>query len=210
MLSILAVLIACSPEPDPVPSTPGGDDVQALLASAAAAGERYDALVDDEGLDLREAIGALATWLEGQPGVSGVRTLDETYVFWTLPSGLETGFWIDEVDADGQSLFRGAPGGAATATEISEACKLDISQDRILFFNAEPAFATQEATLQVIPERFEVDSCTGSACDFGRIGSFGEYGLVVLNTHGLPNGFMTGLAWEGDPTDAVRWVTDIV
>ncbi|MEM6931336.1 MAG: hypothetical protein AAF602_30680, partial [Myxococcota bacterium] len=206
----LAVLIACSPAPDPVAPTEGRDDVQALLASASAAGERYDALVDDEGMDLREAIGALATWLEGQPGVLGVRTLDDTYVFWTLPSGLETGFWLDEVDADGQSLFRGAPGGGALSIEVSEACERDIAKDRILFFNAEPSFATQQDTLDLVPERFEVDSCTGSACDFDRIGTFGEYGLVVLNTHGLPNGFMTGLAWEGDPTDAVNWVTDIV
>jgi len=77
----------------------------------------------------------------------------------------------------------------------------------VFFYNAEPSFATPPETLDLIDgDDYDVDSCTGEACTFEMLDTFADHGLVVLNTHGLPNGVMTGFR---EPIDASTSPADI-
>lgn len=188
-LALLVVGLACKKDDPQAPE----DELVELVELLASAGQRFDALVDQDGLRIQEAVIGVRDWLQGQPGVATVHAWDSISVFLTTANGLQGSLFIDRVDATGNSLYRG--GGAGTLQRIDGGgdCGKPIDNKRILFFNAEPDFAPFSWVLSTIPEdEFEVTSLTGPAASMEALASIHEYGLVVFNTHGVPNGIMIG------------------
>src|SRR5690606_9952309 len=100
-------------------------------------------------------------------------------------------------DADGNPLTRGAgPGsGGSTLVRAGGNCANDIENRKVLIYNAQ--FETSSEAMAMLNEKkaafgLDITTLSGSQCTFDALSTFKDYGLVVINTHGVPNGFMLG------------------
>ncbi len=152
-----------------------------------------------DGVPNEQVLNQAASIIRNRPEVSKVVVADSVYAFITLKSGLKTIYSLIPVDNNGVPITRGggASGGGLFKKLAGGDCSNDIENRKILLFNAEPTFDTERSTRAVIEDNaqkydLELTRLYHRQCTYEKLTTFGEYGLVIINTHGHPNGFLLG------------------
>jgi uncharacterized protein (TIGR02145 family) len=152
-----------------------------------------------DGASNEEVLNKAANVLRNRPEVSKVVVADSVYAFITLTSGLKTIYSLIPVDENGVPITRGGStsGGGLFKKLAGGDCSNDIENRKILLFNAEPSFDTERSTRAVIEDNaekydLELTRLYYQQCTYDKLTTFGNYGLVIINTHGHPNGFLLG------------------
>jgi uncharacterized protein (TIGR02145 family) len=212
LLAIVFLLAQCkSTAPTGVtPPTPSLLEVTSILDSAQSHFIQY---VNWNGGDPWKAIQLTADWLELQPNVSSAFTLDSIHITIQLKSGLETYFNFEQVDDSGYSVLRGGGGipddavGANKAEVIINPRRSasvapatnTITNKKVLLFeagsgslNVEPQIKRTLAWINNSGLGLDVTVLRGIQCSAGVVPTFQNYGLVILDTHGVPDAFQVG------------------
>ena len=152
-----------------------------------------------DGVANEQVLNQAANMIRNRPEVSEVVVADSVYAFITLKSGLKTTYSLIPVDENGAPITRGGnnSGGGLFKKLAGGDCSNDIENRKILLFNAEPSFDTERSTRAVIEDNakkydLELTRLYYRQCTYEKLTTFGEYGLVIINTHGHPNGFLLG------------------
>ena len=150
-----------------------------------------------------KAIMLTAAWVKTQPNVQAVEALDSTYINILLKSGLQTTFSFDQLDANGHSLFKGGGGSGKsknpTLSRNGVLSKNMITNKKVLLYLACFSQFYTDAQIQKILYYFtnsglglDVTVLKDAQCTYQTVESFKDYGLVIIDTHGGPDGFRTG------------------
>ncbi|MCX7735430.1 MAG: hypothetical protein N2319_01840 [Candidatus Kapabacteria bacterium] len=140
-------------------------------------------------------------WLAELPNVSGASILDDYFMIIQLKSGLSVTFNLVLVDAEGYSIFRGGGGEAESIAmeKFNELQKREIPNKKVLFYSAAYSEFYKKGELEKTlshfeksKEKYEVTVLKDQDCKPEIIETFGNYGLVIIDTHGEPDAFMTG------------------
>ncbi len=171
-------------------------EVESILALAQT---QFLAFADSSGGDPHRAIERTMEYLFFEPNVADIYSIDSTYIRIILTSGLQTTFYFTEVDAAGNSLFRGGPGGNHLK-DLMPLSKNTITNKKVLFFAADtktlPAINPQiQLGLEKINASgldLEVTVLRDEQCTYGVVETFKDYGLVLMDTHGEIDNFRVG------------------
>lgn len=118
-------------------------------------------------------------------------------------------FFLDFKDANGLSLYRGGGSGNGLSTLSSGGpCSNIMSNKDVLLYVAMNSEFYGPGELQKVKDRFansseqfNVTTLVDSQCTPQVVSTFGNYGLVVMSTHGFPGGFYSGLRLKLDSLD---------
>jgi len=154
------------------------------------------------------ALARTALWLNSQPGVASVATLDNTYLTVTMKSGLISTFSIERVDSSGIADTRGGGPNAKGHLEVTgNASAHSIDNKSILIWAAAyNEFYRSGEMLNVTklidqsPVGLKFDLLLNSDCTYQSLSDFGKYGLVLIDTHGIPDAILTGTSILIQPT----------
>jgi hypothetical protein len=128
--------------------------------------------------------------------VSVVEVFDSAYAYITMQNGLEVVFALMPVGEDGAPLVRGGgTGSGGPLKPLLGGCANEIENKKILLFETD--FETTASAYSVLTDNkdefeLEITRVKANSASYDVVQTFPEYGLVVLNTHGLPNGFLLG------------------
>ena len=173
-------------------------EVQQILDTTASQFLQYaDSTNGDPGL----ALMLTANWVQSQPNVQSVATIDSTYLDIVLSSGLQADFFFNEINDSGYSIFRGGGGTQPEPSHISfhDLSKNSITNKKVLIYA--PAWTEFElsttvpqtvSTLSNPDIGLDVTVLKDESCTPDLANTFKDYGLVILDTHGLPDGYMSG------------------
>ncbi|MEP7233699.1 MAG: FISUMP domain-containing protein [Ignavibacteriota bacterium] len=153
------------------------------------------------GTGYKDAIMLTSTWLGTQPTVANADPLDSTYIYITLKSGLVTTFSVDTVDDAGYSIFRGggSPQSGGTFTDAAKAATNEIKNKKILIYAAaynefyKPA--EMDKLISLINSStlgLTVTLLKDAECTYDILSQFGNYGVVIIDTHGQPDALKIG------------------
>jgi uncharacterized protein (TIGR02145 family) len=156
-----------------------------------------------------QAIMLTTTWVKNQPNVKSAEALDSTYITIILNSGLTATFSFDQTDDSGQSLFRGGrPKTSGVHLSVTGNHSTNtISNKKVLIYSAANADFYPNNAIQVVNSIFthsslglDVTLLTDEQCTPAIVDQFKDYGLVIIDTHGTPSSFMSGIVIDLDPT----------
>lgn len=156
------------------------------------------AAYSEQGNDNEHAFTLAAEDLVNSALVSAVEVFDSAYAYITMQNGLKVVYALIPVNDQGEPLVRGGgTGSGGTLKVLSGACANEIENKKILLFEAQ--FQTTSSAYSVLTDNaeeyeLEVTRVAGKQANYDVVQTFPEYGLVVINTHGLPNGFLMGEA----------------
>lgn len=142
-----------------------------------------------------EAIMLTYDWVKSQPSVVETTVIDSTYISITTKSGLKTSFSFNTLDKDGKSVFRGRGGSNMLRQSTGDGCSNLIENKKVLFYAPVSEFIPDQSVLDIFENSdigFDVTVLRKSQCTPEIFQTFKDYGLVVIETHGEPNGFLTG------------------
>ncbi len=178
----------------------------ASTASVGQVGQTIDTLenqlllyADSTNGDDHAALQRTGNWLQSQPNIQSVSVLDSSYLYFTLQSGLTGLYYLDDLDDSGMSLIRGGHGGGGTLERWSTLATHTITNNNVLIFA--PVFDEfyKGAEFQSVLNTFQnsglglnVTVVKDSQCTADIVNTFGNYGFVIMDTHGAPNGFLIG------------------
>ena len=150
-----------------------------------------------------KAIMRTTEWVKTQSNVQAVEALDSTYINILLKSGLQTTFFFDRIDANGHSLTKG--GGGASLHNNPELLgnsilsNNTITNKKVLLYLAGFSQFYTAAQIQKILDYFTnsglgltVTVLKDDQCSYKTVESFKDYGLVIIDTHGGPDVFLSG------------------
>lgn len=142
-------------------------------------------------------------WVKTQSDVEDAYWFDSTYIYIQLKSGLKAVFVIYRQGEDGLSTTRGGTPSSKPLSFNTTTSQNLISNKKILIFA--PFVGTELGDLY---KEFELTKLADFAkstnknvevtvhdydqCTLKDVESFGDYGLVIISTHGLPDAFFTG------------------
>jgi uncharacterized protein (TIGR02145 family) len=227
LLAFSIMIAACQKD-----KSPDNNDLPSLSESYQFVSDAENQFIEfgkQTGNNPYEAIILLEAWAKTREEVATAGLIDSTNLRVRLKSGLLTGIQFNIVDENGKSILRG--GGSAgnlTAFRSQKACSKEIENKKVLIFSpmAYEFYDAEEEIKQV------TDIFTESDGDYSvtvmkepeatveNVRKFGEYGLVIINTHGQPDGFMLapiplilandGMGMEKPVTEEVlkRWIVE--
>ena len=218
-LAAFALLFSqCKIAAPTAPSTSGTSVVEVLRTLDTVRGKFYALAM----VNLRSSPGQVlqrtADWAKTQPNVKNVFFFDSTYLNIELNSGLRTTFAINLYGNDGLSLSRGGgtPQSSGHLTPSGNATNAITNKNVLIFapfVGTAPGDLYHDGDLDHLVSSiksagtdFKVTLLLADQCRIDAVESFGQYGLVLISTHGLPDGFITGhithaLATEFDTSD---------
>jgi uncharacterized protein (TIGR02145 family) len=203
VLSIIAIIFAACKASQPTAPPSGGAtpsllEVSQILDSTQSKFLSYSTLNNG---NAHQAIMQTTTWLQSQPNVQSATALDSVNITIFLKSGLRTTFSFDEVDDSGYSLFRGGSpdGKGSRLSKFGTLSDNTITNKNVLIYCAAYGQFYRSGQLQ-IPLGILQGSDAGltvtvlkdADCTYQMLNTFQNYGLVILDTHGLPDAFMIG------------------
>jgi uncharacterized protein (TIGR02145 family) len=149
-------------------------------------------------LDSVRAINAAGQWLLNQPEVN------EVY-YWTtflldihFKNGLKSSLLVIKEDENGQSLYRGGNDGGASIQKSFPSFSVKrekIRNNKVLVLNPfedefEPGGRyTKKSHFNGGPEELDVTIVNRYDVTYDVLNTFGDYGFIILNTHGQPGSF---------------------
>lgn len=171
---------------------------------------KFIEMADSSQGDAKLALELTKDWVLKDPNVSRALVFDSAYLRIAMKSGMLTTLRINYLDDSGKSIFRGGSGSIASSlkafsrpvrTLSSSSASKEIENKKVLFFA--PAYSefhyyesgTIERLSKLITDKdknFNVSIIKDKACTVDKIASFGDYGLVIMDTHGFPDGFLIG------------------
>lgn len=193
LMALAALFSACKKE-ETADSEASLLEVTEILSSATA---QYKIFLEQVSGDFIRAADTTATWLKTQPTVRNAVAVD-FYIFIYLKSGLKTGIIVELTDDRQFSIYRGGGGGSALKATAGN-CSHSVQNNKVLIYAA--AFSDfykngqMDNILNIFDNSttsFDVTLLTNEQCTPDAIATFSNYGLVILDTHGEPEGFMTG------------------
>ncbi len=203
LLSLLLTVFALSHcgTTEPAINTNSSSLLEAFTLSSTVE-DIFFAMADSANGALSDAIERTANSIRSQTNVQSVTVLGHTYIDILLKSGLRTAFFIDQIDADSISIFRGGNPKKAKIPKLSKNRPLStntISNLKVLFYGAanNEFYKTQEM-LDVVnriyasPLSLNLIIKINEDCTPQTVETFKEYGLVIIDTHGAPDAFLTG------------------
>ncbi len=217
-LFALAFLLSHCKTTAPTEPTAGGNSViQVTHILDTVRGKFYDLAQANLSATPQQVLVMTADWVKTQPNVASAFWYDSTYLNITMKSGLQTMFAISVVGSDSLSLTRG--GGDHSGGRLVPTTKANhtIKNKSVLIFSPfvdEPPELYHKGEIQPLVDKIRnsgkgvsVTLLEGKDCTVAAVESFGNYGLVIIDTHGLPDGFFIGQRIYGldiklDTTDA--------
>lgn len=178
------------------------EDAQNLFALVQVTGNtklEFLEQAEANGGDPKLAIMQTLPWVQEQEGVINATERDSTYIDIEMSSGLTSTFFFNEVDEAGFSVNRGGGSSGGLKNLLAEGnCTNTIQNKKVLLYcpGWDQFYTVNE--FNHIRNRFLnsplIDNVDVHATGFhslSKIDGFANYGLVIINTHGMPNGFMT-------------------
>jgi len=165
----------------------------------------------------KEAIMLTDEWLNTQDMVEETEVFDSAYINIFTKAGVETTFNLIPVNADSTPIYRGSGGfsGGKLTSYINREnpCANVIQNKKVLIFAA--AFLPKQKILDYFDKSdigFDVTVKKIKECDPGLVDTFKDYGLVILDTHGDADAFLTGLKIEfkEKPADLETFKAEII
>ena len=186
------------------PVDPGKGGTRSLSDVVSVLDTTYKKFVDfsnETNGDLGGAVALTAHWLAKLPAVSDATALDGACIRIDLKSGLRTMFIIDEINDDSLTGKRG--GGARSGNRLAEIAKKSvktITNKKVLFYippfrqfyKSADLFSEKLAQLENSGLGLDVKALVGADAGHQVIETFGDYGLVIIDTHGWEDEFQTG------------------
>jgi uncharacterized protein (TIGR02145 family) len=209
ILILIFITIRCNNESsDPVPVS-----ILEVFAITDQAGIKFLEFAEQTGGDPIEALDLTRNWVLTQETVEDAIIQDNTYLRILLKSGLRTTFHYDEIDENGISLTRG--GGKGTLARLSlkdneKGCSNEITNKNVLIFAS--AFTEFYGSGDYLDsnigkiytdadEDFKVTILKDGECTVDVLNTFGDYGMVIVDTHGEPDAFLLGYILSVDTID---------
>ena len=204
-LTTIAIIFASCKASQPTGPPSGGGtpsllEVQTILDTT---GTMFLQIANETGENPYQAILSTAYWLSGQPDVQSATSLDSENIDITLRSGLKATFSFDPVDDSGYSLTRGGNEKAILKSirdmQVQGMQSANtITNDSVLMFAAAYSeFKLSEAHMRSLfapsPINFNVTVLKDAQCTYQVMQQFGNYGLVILDTHGKTESVLLGM-----------------
>ncbi|MEP7233700.1 MAG: FISUMP domain-containing protein [Ignavibacteriota bacterium] len=154
----------------------------------------------------------VADWIRTQPNVKTVLFYDSAYLDIHLQSGLRAMYIINQYGTDSLSISRGG-GKPVTSMKLTPTARANnvITNKNVLIFAPFVGKALGDLyhagdldhlvnVIKSSDHELKVTLLQNNECSVDAIASFSNYGLVIINTHGVPDGFITGHVFSGlDP-----------
>ncbi len=212
-LSLIAILFASckASQPTGPPSGSSGPSVGEVMSTLNTTQSKCYALAQaNPGSSPQQIIMLTAAWLQTQSNVQSVEVYDSLTIDFLLKSGLDAVFEIYLADANGLALTRGGgPKMKPLRFGPSVPAAHALTNKNVLIYlpcenNADGAMRSNVITS--LYEEGEIDSLINIfkkanqgfnvtvlyGDTLSEINTFGNYGIVFIDTHGLPSGFVTG------------------
>jgi uncharacterized protein (TIGR02145 family) len=152
--------------------------------------------------DPRAAIYLTKDWILTQETVEDAFVDDSTYLRILLKSGLRTVYYFIDTDLDGKAKYRGS-GATVSGNQLQltkgTGCSNKIENKKVLIYVPAWNEFYEDGEIEKIVkifmdagEDYEVTLLRESECTVDIIKTFGNYGFVIIDTHGLPDGFKIG------------------
>ncbi|MDX2003613.1 MAG: FISUMP domain-containing protein [Chitinophagales bacterium] len=202
LLLCLLLFTTCKPD-DEENTDPDGVDLLVSTDLLDQSREKLYELGAQNNSTPQEAVMLTAEWLRTQPGVANIYVWDSTSIKIVTTDGVETYLSVVLTDANGYSIYRGGGGGnklAAFSAISGSTCSDLIDNDKVLLFAPAESQFYASGELQAVAnrigstdKRLQVSIVKNADCTPEKSNEFKNYGLVIIDTHGLPDGYMSGL-----------------
>jgi uncharacterized protein (TIGR02145 family) len=202
LLAMSITLVQCKTAA-PTASNAGTPSVLEVTDILDSAQLTFLAYANQTGGDVRQSMIQTVSWLNAQPNVQSVASSDSLYIDITLKSGLTTSFYFEEINDSGFDIFRG--GGHDKSDEVfltgsGQHSANSITNKNVLIFAADtkslesviPQIAKTVNRLTNSGLGLNVTVLKDAQCSYGVVEHFGDYGLVIMDTHGDKNAFLVG------------------
>ena len=215
-LFVLAFLFSHCGTTEPTTNVPTGNSVlQVARILDTIHGKFYELAQSNLSSTPGEVLVMTADWAKTQPDVLDAYWFDSTYIEIKMKSGLRTTFMLFREGTDGTALTRGGtPTTTQTNLQQTTKSKNVITNKKVLIYA--PFVSGVRPELADLYKDGELDRLINLIKTSGKdmeviyhdysyatlkdVESFGDYGLVILSTHGLPDAFITGEFLVYDPT----------
>ena len=198
--SLLFVMITgCKKEDTTDENTPEGLLFKSFQVLEYAS-ERTIEIGDSMNVDPRVALYHMVAELELHEDVEQVIFRDSTYLRITTTGDFITTLTLNEVDQDELSLYRGSGAGSLIKMSSGGSCQNEIPNKKVLLFaaNHDDFYKGSEFQTRVVdviesldPEA-EVTVLKEEQCNLEVMETFNQYGLVIIDAHGKPDGVHAG------------------
>lgn len=199
------------------PKLPSASDAElfrsiALLQQAKAtfASEVEGGAGDDAMAEAVAALKATAAWLGSQENVASTQILDDAYLDVTFDSGLRHMLWLNLVDENGLSVYRGGGMGRSLARVREGECEPEtVAENKtVLLYAPVTTEFGLEFELSATQRRLEnaglsVTVAKDADATPDVYATFPNYGLVFIDSHGAAQGTMSGKTLELTIDDGV-------
>jgi len=209
LLSISILLIGCKKNKNDNQATTDEDvqKVYAVTKIVTDAKLKFLELAPQTGGDPKIALMKTMDWVDKQPGVVNTSQYDSTYLLIEMSSGIAGVFWFMEIAPDGSSRFRGNGIGSLKAINSSGNCSNVIENKNVLIYA--PGYDEfHYDSISRVPNLLNgsskienVDFAKNEQATAEKINDFSNYGLVLMETHGMPWSFMTGTSFTINNTE---------
>ncbi len=210
---LLILLVVFSLQCKKESSNPENVSLLDVMTITDHAGEKFREFAALTNGDPAEALELTRDWVLTQETVEDAMIQDTSYLRILLKSGLRTSFHYDEIDENGISLTRGGGKGSLTGYHITgtgKKCSNEISNKNVLIYAASYSqFYSSDTYLEDTiakiytdaDEDFKVTVLKDEECTLEVLENFGDYGMVIIDTHGEPDAFLLGYAMDVDTID---------
>lgn len=201
ILPAFLLLKACKKDTAEETEPPASTGLETVVQLMDTVQGYYIYQIQSNGGQSYPALVATFNWLQTQPQVDVVDLMDPGLILITLKSGLSTYFMIDYKNSSGKSIFRGG-GTTDGLTQLTGygPCTNPVANKNVLMYVAMHKEFYDPGELQQVLNRFNnsvtplnVTVLIDSQCTPQIVNTFGNYGLVIIDTHGKPDGFLTGI-----------------
>lgn len=162
------------------------------------------------------AMDALGQWLLDQPEVKEAHYVGLNLVEIYLKNGLRTDITVIPVDEDGQHLIRGGESGKSSLNMFSSDEEIkEIKNSKVLIlipFIDEFYYGHYDKKVKFkggnsnAPQPEDVTVISGTDVTLSTLESLSSSGLIILNTHGVSDGFLLNMKDDGfDLADTVSF-----
>ena len=171
-----------------------------LYEKTAEIRDRFYSFGKEKGATVKEAMMMLEEEYLDDPDLDDVYTLDSSYFYYTK-NGITQIFTMTEKLPDGTARYRGSGGSKGILGKMDGGEKKLIENQKVLCFVPELAdFYSTESNYKntVVRElkssdlKLEVDEFYSRNANLDVLKTMGDYGLVLIETHGFADGFMIG------------------
>jgi uncharacterized protein (TIGR02145 family) len=171
-------------------------EVANILDSAES---KFFEFARQNGDDPAKALELTKEWIKAQSNVAEAETLDDVNLRIKLKSGIYANYTLMPIDKDGICLYRGGGDHSSEPDSGSEILIKPINNKKVLIYAAAYddfyKIGEMEKVISIFEKsklKFDVKLLKNSQCSPEIVSTFGDYGLVILDTHGQPDGFLTG------------------